>query len=45
MSNDREEEENMLFIDLAEEELKYFDDMKSKFPDNMIINSDFPHRK
>lgn len=30
----------MLFIDLAEEELKYFDDMKSKFPDNMIIKKE-----
>ena len=30
----------MLFIDLAEEELKYFDNMKSQFPDNMIIKKE-----
>ena len=30
----------MLFINLAEEELKYFDDMKSQFPDNMIIKKE-----
>ena len=39
MSNN-EEARNMLFIDLAEEELKYFDDMKSQFPDNMIIKKE-----
>lgn len=30
----------MLLIDLAEEELKYFDNMKSQFPDNMIIKKE-----
>lgn len=30
----------MLFFDLAEEELKYFENMKSHFPDNMIIKKE-----